>query len=42
MKNKNGKIGIVEGFRVLTLLYRLDELPSERLKELFEKYRVIA
>jgi len=35
----------VEGFRVLTLTYRMDELPSEqreRLKELFEKYRAIA
>ena len=35
----------MEGFRVLTLLYRTNELPPEafqRLKELFEKYRAIA
>ena len=45
MKNKNGKRDVVEGFRVLTLLYRMDEIPSEqreRLEELFEKFRAIA
>jgi hypothetical protein len=36
---------VVEGFRVLTLLYRVDEIPSERrerLVELFKRYRAIA
>jgi len=36
---------VVEGFRVLTLLYSLDDLPPEqraRLVELFRKYRAIA
>jgi len=45
MKNKNGKRDVVEGFRVLTLTYRLEDLPPEqreRLKELFEKYRAVA
>jgi len=45
MKNKNGKKDVVEGFRVLTLLYRMDEIPPEnveRLKELFKRYRAIA
>ena len=42
---RNRKRDVVEGFRVLTLLYSLDEIPSEqreRLKELFKKYRAIA
>ena len=45
MKNKNGKGDAVEGFRVLTLTYRLDEIPPEqreRLVELFKRYRAIA
>jgi len=45
MGSKNGKGDVVEGFRVLTLRYRTNELPPEafeRLKELFEKYRAIA
>jgi len=35
----------VEGFRVLTLTYRVDEMPSEqreRLVELFKRYRAVA
>ncbi|MCC6065486.1 MAG: transposase [Thermofilum sp.] len=39
------KKGVVEGFRVLTLLYRVDELPAgafQRLKELFRMYRAVA
>lgn len=42
---RNGRGDSVEGFRVLTLLYSLDELPSEqreRLVELFKRYRAIA
>jgi len=42
---RNGKGDAVEGFRVLTLLYSLDELPSEqreRLEELFKRYRAVA
>jgi len=42
---RDGKRDAVEGFRVLTLTYRVDELPSEqreRLKELFKTYRAIA
>ena len=42
---RNRKRDVVEGFRVLTLLYSLDEIPSEqreRLEELFEKFRAIA
>jgi hypothetical protein len=38
------KEGVVEGFRVLTLLYRVSELPSgafQRLVELFEAYRAV-
>ena len=37
--------GVVEGFRVLTLLYRIDELPAgafQRLVELFRVYRAVA
>jgi len=39
------KRGVVEGFRVLTLLYRVSELPAgafQRLKELFRVYRAVA
>jgi hypothetical protein len=39
------KEGVVEGFRVLTLLYRVGELPAgvfQRLKELFKVYRAVA
>jgi hypothetical protein len=39
------KKGVVEGFRVLTLLYRVDELPPgafQRLVELFKVYRAVA
>jgi len=42
---RNGKEGVVEGFRVLTLLYRVDELPAgafQRLMELFKTYRAVA
>jgi len=45
MKNKNGRRDVVEGFRVLTLLHRMDEIPPEqreRLEELFKRYRAIA
>ena len=48
MKNKNGKGDVVEGFRVLTLLYRVDELPPdqreqcEHLMKLFREYRAVA
>uniref|UniRef100_A0A7C4BA05 Transposase n=1 Tax=Thermofilum pendens TaxID=2269 RepID=A0A7C4BA05_THEPE len=48
MRNKNGKRGVVEGFRVLTLTYSLDDLRREqpeavdRLMELFREYRAIA
>jgi len=38
------KKGFVEGFRVLTLLYRIDELPAgafQRLVELFKVYRAV-
>jgi len=38
------KKGVVEGFRVLTLLYRVSELPAgafQRLVELFEAYRAV-
>jgi hypothetical protein len=45
MGGKNGKKGLVEGFRVLTLLYRVSELPAgafQRLKELFRMYRAVA
>jgi len=43
MKGRRGDT--VEDFRVLTLLYRLDELPPEqrvRLMELFKRHRAIA
>jgi transposase len=39
------KEGVVEGFRVLTLLYRVSELPPsafQRLVELFRAYRAVA
>ena len=42
---KGKKRGVVEGFRVLTLLYRVDELLPEafqRLKELLKAYRAVA
>jgi hypothetical protein len=42
---RNRKKGVVEGFRVLTLLYRVDELPAgafQRLVELFKAYRAVA
>jgi hypothetical protein len=42
---RNRKKGFVEGFRVLTLLYRVDELPAgafQRLVELFKTYRAVA
>jgi len=42
---KKRKRGVVEGFRVLTLLYRVSELPAgafQRLVELFEAYRAVA
>jgi hypothetical protein len=38
------KKGVVEGFRVLTLLYRVSELPAnafQRLVELFKAYRAV-
>jgi len=41
---KRKKKGVVEGFRVLTLLYRVSELPAgvfQRLKELFKAYRAV-
>ena len=44
MGGKNRKKGVVEGFRVLTLLYRVSELPPgafQRLKELFRMYRAV-
>jgi len=42
---RNRKKEVVEGFRVLTLLYRVDELPAgafQRLVELFRVYRAAA
>jgi len=42
---KRRKKGVVEGFRVLTLLYRVEELPAgafQRLVELFRVYRAVA
>jgi hypothetical protein len=46
MGGRRGKEkGVVEGFRVLTLLYRVSELPAgafQRLKELFRVYRAVA
>ena len=44
MEGRNRKEGVVEGFRVLTLLYRVDELPAgafQRLVELFKAYRAV-
>ena len=41
---KKRKRGLVEGFRVLTLLYRVGELPAgafQRLVELFRMYRAV-
>jgi len=43
--DRNRKKGVVEGFRVLTLLYYVSELPAsafQRLKELFRVYRAVA
>jgi hypothetical protein len=45
MGGRNRKEGVVEGFRVLTLLYRVSELPPsafQRLVELFKAYRAVA
>jgi hypothetical protein len=42
---RSRKKELVEGFRVLTLLYRVEELPAgafQRLKELFKAYRAVA
>jgi hypothetical protein len=42
---RNRKRGVVEGFRVLTLLYYVSELPAsafQQLKELFRVYRAVA
>ena len=42
---KKREKGVVEGFRVSTLLYRVEELPAgafQRLKELFRMYRAVA
>jgi hypothetical protein len=42
---KKREKGVVEGFRVLTLLYRVSELPPnafQRLVELFKVYRAVA
>jgi hypothetical protein len=42
---RSGKRGVVEGFWVLTLLYRVSELPAgafQRLVELFKVYRAVA
>jgi len=42
---RNRKKEVVEGFRVLTLLYCVDELPAgafQRLVELFKAYRAVA
>jgi len=42
---KKREKGVVEGFRVLTLLYRVSELPAgafQRLVELFRVYRAVA
>jgi len=44
MGGRRGKKGVVEGFRVLTLLYRVSELPAgafQRLVERFEAYRAV-
>jgi hypothetical protein len=44
VRNRKKK-GVVEGFRVLTLQYRVDELPAgafQRLVELFRVYRAVA
>jgi hypothetical protein len=44
MGGKKRKRGVVEGFWVLTLLYRVSELPAgafQRLKELFRMYRAV-
>ena len=43
-EGRRRKEGLVEGFRVLTLLYRVGELPAgafQRLKELFRMYRAV-
>jgi len=44
MGGRRGKRGLVEGFRVLTLLYYVSELPAgafQRLVELFRMYRAV-
>jgi len=45
VEGRRRKRGLVEGFRVLTLLYRVSELPPgafQRLVELFKVYRAVA
>jgi hypothetical protein len=45
VEGRRRKRGLVEGFRVLTLLYRVSELPAgafQRLVELFRVYRAVA
>jgi len=45
MGGRSRKKEVVEGFRVLTLQYRVDELPAgafQRLVELFRVYRAVA
>ena len=45
VEGRSRKEGVVEGFRVLTLLYRVSELPAgafQRLVELFRVYRAVA
>jgi hypothetical protein len=44
MGGRRGRGGVVEGFRVLTLLYYVSELPPnafQRLVELFKMYRAV-
>jgi hypothetical protein len=44
MGGRNRKKEVVEGFRILTLLYRVEELPPsafQRLVELFKMYRAV-
>jgi len=44
VEGRRRKRGVVEGFRVLTLLYRVGELPAgafQRLVELFKAYRAV-
>jgi len=45
VEGRSRKRGVVEGFRVLTLLYYVSELPAsvfQRLVELFKAYRAVA